>query len=157
MQTATVQIAEKMGQASAAAPFLKRSAPSLGTIISDPHKSVCRMLGYCLTANTPKAWQRFGRLLLLRLEPGPQFGLAFGTLRTLPPDARLAAFELAHWGETGGAGAPLPPFGNVSGEARSWAARASLRERKTYLLAIYETLSLKDQSGFCAYITRGSA
>lgn len=54
-------------------------------------------------------------------------------------------------------GWPVPPFGRVMDEASFWADMASRAERKAYMLACFERLSVRDQSGFLAYAQRRSA
>lgn len=130
---------------------------SFGAIITDHHKSACRMLGYSLTANTADGWQDCARLWALRLDQGPLGGLAFAALRALDPEHRQTAFDLAHWGETEGMGTPLPPWVNVMEDARWWASGASRRERKAYALASFEAMNPQDRAAFLEHVTKGHA
>lgn len=157
MQAIGVQIAEKTEQAPAGAPSRKRRARTFGSMIADRHKRASRMLGYALVLNDANAWQGASDVFAARLEQGELIGLAFAALRALEPEPRQAVFDLAHWGETEGAGPPLPPWFNVMDDARWWAGCASRRERKAYALASFEAMAPQDRAAFLEHVTKGHA
>jgi len=151
MIQAVIEFAEKTAVVAAT------RSQSFSAIITEHHKSACRMLGYSLTANTADGWQDCARLWALRLEQGALGGLAFAALHALDPERRQTAFGLAHWGETEDMGAPLPPLANVMDDARWWAGCASRRECKAYALASFEAMAPHDRAAFLHHITKGHA
>ena len=155
MQAMAVQIAEKTDPAPAAPPARKRRARTFGSYIADRQKRASRMLGYALVLNDANAWQGASVVFAARLEQGELIGLAFAALRALEPEPREAVFDLAHWGETEGAGPPLPPFAGVMDDARWWASFASRRELKAYALASFEAMSPRDRAAFLEHVAKG--
>lgn len=155
MQAMAVQIAEKQHPAPAGAPSPQRRAPSLGKYLSDRHKRASRMLASALVLNDAEAWQQAAFVFAVRLHQGELSGLAFAALRALEPEPRQAVFDLAHWGETEGAGPPLPPWLHVMETARDWASWASRRELKAYALASFEAMTARDRAAFLEHVAKG--
>ncbi|MDP2739055.1 MAG: hypothetical protein Q8O82_10255 [Pseudorhodobacter sp.] len=114
---------------------------------------MCRMLGYCLTLETPDAWNGFSLVASLRLTPNERAALAFAALNSLEPDEA----EMTAAAAIGSAGAPLPPFLGGMDEARFWASYANPAELKAYTLAAFEAMQAKDQAAFLDYAVGAKA
>lgn len=69
------------------------------------------------------------------------------------PDDRLDVLEDAH--EFLCAGMPIVLFGSMMEQAAFWADRASRTERKAYLLACFNRLSVDDQLAFFQHVRPG--
>ena len=123
------------------------SPESFPDYFAPAHALMCRMLGYCLTLETPDAWKGFSFVASLRLTPNERAALAFAALNSLEPDEA----EMTAAAVVGSAGAPLPPFLGGMDEARLWASYATLSELKAYTLAAFEAMQAKDQAAFLAY------
>ena len=111
------------------------------------HARMCRMLGYCLSLETPDAWNGFSFVASLRLTLNERAALAVAALNSLEPDEA----EMTAAAVVGSAGAPLPPFLGGMDEARIWASYANRAELKAYTLAAFEAMPAKDQAAFLAY------
>jgi len=128
-----------------------RSAMSL--YAKDRHQRAAKMLGYCLTLETPDAWNGFSLVASLRLTPNERAALALAALNSLEPDEA----EMTAAAAIGSAGAPLPPFLGGMDEARFWASYATRAELKAYTLAAFEAMQAKDQAAFLDYAVGAKA
>lgn len=72
--------------------------------------------------------------------------LTLCTLLSNEPDELVELTDVALKGLT--FGMPLPPFNSPVEDASWWSARASLNERKAYLVACYSSLNEKIQRDF---------
>lgn len=122
----------------------RKSESALSRFMQARHKRMSRVLGYCLTLDTPEGWRDFSLIAMARMSPRERVSLAFAALNTLETDVA----ELTAAAVTGAAGDPLPAFlGGMEG-ARSWAAWASRSELKAYALACFEAMAPKDRAAF---------
>lgn len=124
-------------------------AQSLSRLMKPAHKSMSRVLGYCLTSDTPEGWRDFSRLAAARLTVPERGRLAFACLQSLHPE--LATMTAA--AALGAQGDPGPAFLGGMDDARSWAAWASRGELKAYALAAFEAMSARDQAAFYQHIS----
>lgn len=132
----------------AGAPSSKRADGILSKYMKPEHKRMSRMLGYCLTLDTPEAWAGFRFVSQVRLTEGERAMLAYFALTSLAPDH----VEMTAAAVIGAAGDPLPPFLGGMEDARFWASWASPNELKAYALACFEAMEPKDQAAFYRHI-----
>jgi len=112
-----------------------------------------RMLGYCLTLGSPKAWADFSIVASARLTRIERASLAFAALNSLNGEqARMTAAAAL-----GAAGEPLPPFLGAMDEARDWAALASAAELDAYCLAAFRYMAPARQAAFLRFVQRRAA
>lgn len=90
------------------------------------------------------------QVFLTRREIG---GLAWAFVRALDAEDAEAVFEAVH----GGAGAPLPPFGEIAFDAEHWASGATEDELRAYAVAIFRAMSGADRRAFLDYAGRAQA
>jgi len=114
------------------------------------HKRMSRMLGYCLTLDTPEAWSGFCVVASVRLTVAERVSLAVSALSSLEPGHA----EMTAAGVIGAAGVPLPPFLGGMDRARFWASCASRSELKAYALASFEAMPPKDRAAFFRHISK---
>jgi hypothetical protein len=122
---------------------------SLARFMKTEHKRQSKMLGYCLTLGTARAWSGFSAVAATRMTEEERVALAFAALQSLPP--QLA--ELAARAALQAAGAPVPAFLNEMSTARTWANAATTAELKAYTLAGFEAMSAADQAAFFKHIS----
>jgi hypothetical protein len=106
------------------------------------------MLGFCLTLGTTDGWAWFSQVATARMTAKERASLAFTTLKSLTRDEA----ELVASSALGTAGYPLPPFLDSMADARYWASLATKAELKSYALAAYEALPIKEQNAFFQHI-----
>lgn len=113
------------------------------------HKSMSRMLGYCLASGTEEAWAEFRFVAQARLDEVEAAQLAYFTLSSLEPQnvQKIAALAFRAVGN------PLPAFLGGMEDARTWAAWASRHELKAYALASFEAMPPCDQAAFFKHIS----
>lgn len=72
----------------------------IGASIAPRHKSVARMMGYCLTANDPSTWWKMVDVLVCRLSPTERGTLAMMALAALDRTERRSVIAAANHAAT---------------------------------------------------------
>ena len=131
-------------------PDTLRKASTLAKFMKPDHKRMARVIGYTLTLSNADAWAGFTTVARARLTSEERAALAWAALRALdtPEQAELVAETVLTF-----AGSPLPTFLSQMQDARWWASFASLKERKAYARAAYESLPFHDQIAFRNHIS----
>lgn len=117
------------------------------------HLGATRMMGFALVLHDFERWEAASAVWQARLSPDERAALSWAALRCLDPDDARAVSEAV----LGGAGAPLPPFGNVVRDAAFWAGRADPQEIDAYALAATQAMASGRRAAFLEYLAGRAA
>lgn len=87
------------------------------------------------------------------LQPADRVFIALTILLSCNPDEIVTIAEAAL--EQNTLGMPLPTFSTPLSDARWWAERATLEEKKAYAFACFEAMGNKLQCDFIQFVTKG--
>lgn len=131
----------------------KRGVAAISKYYKDRHKRAARMLGYCLTLNTPDVWLGAADFLRKRLTMPELVGLAYSILEALPRDIALEAAQA----RLGGAGQPIAPLFSFMDQAAFWADMAEPEEAEAYCLASFNRMAPGRKVAFLSHVQREMA
>lgn len=123
---------------------------NIKNLITPPHKSVARSIGYSLTMGNESGWNMFSAVMLLRLDDQERVALTYAALRALQPDHVEDTLDAALGGS--GAGMPQAPLFTHIDQATFWADMAEAEERHAYLLASFNRMAPSRQSAFLGFV-----
>lgn len=87
-----------------------------------------------------------------KFDPSDRLLLTVTTALSCDPDEIIASSEAAL--EQNTLGMPLPVFDTPLSDARWWARRATVEEKKAYALACYQSLDRKLQKDFLSFVNK---
>ena len=88
-------------------------------------------------------------------DPNDRLLLTITTALSCDPEEIIASSEAAL--EQNMLGMPLPVFDTPLSDARWWAKRATLEEKKAYALACYHSLDRKLQQDFLSFVNKDNS
>ena len=109
------------------------------------HCELCVLQNALTLFNTEAVWTS-AAVLNCKFSPEKRKYLTLCTMLANEPDDIIALTDAALKGLS--FGEPLPPFSSPMEDASWWSERASLSERKAYLVACYSSLSKRVQQDF---------
>ena len=127
-----------------------------GKSIAPRHKSVARMIGYCLFLGENEDWRKLPDVLRCRLNPYERIALATMALEAL--DEANAAMVAGRYSEPArAAGFPVAPLDDGLAEAQLWATAATPAELRAYVLTGFNALPHKDRLDFLDHVNGRAA
>ena len=125
-------------------------------VLKHRHQSVVDMVGHAVTLGTDvEVWRGLSTVLRARLSPFERGCLAAAALDAADVEEVYAIVETVMTKRL--AGAPLPAWLDIEGEARGWADLASLPELRAYLAACFQRLPEKERAAFLSAANRRDA
>ena len=116
----------------------------------DRHKRTARSFLYALALDEVNGWLSLKSIMMARMSEKERASLAYTALRSLNEEQRESVAR--HAVDVDLIGPPMPPWSDLREDATWWTQRASLAEKETYLLTIYEHLPKKDKKEFAQYL-----
>jgi len=120
-------------------------------MLKPSHRSAARVLGFGLTLG-PDYNRSIAEVWSVRLTRMERCSILAASIAACNPDDAMDIMDAACRDLS--AAYPLPPLNSFSEQAKFWSSLAPVAEKKSYLSAIFMSLTGEDQSGFLSAASR---